>query len=159
MASISILLTNRTTGVSSIAVVSSTSPPPPPVSSTASMSRSTSSSSPRSPMPSSSWLSRKFSIKAASLFSSTSTSSVEMPVWNLISSRPVLLVGSDTATNNRLPRWNTGIAWFDRISFSSTRSFGMASGSRAVMSRSGVPNSSDADVAIAFESTMLFCTR
>ena len=53
-----------------------------------------------------------FSMVFASLSSSTSTASVVAPTWNLMLSRATRLVGSETATNRRLPRLNRGSAWW-----------------------------------------------
>src|SRR5471030_3377121 len=89
-------------------------------------------------------VSKNFSMASLSLSSSTRMASVLRPVLNWISVIAWWLVGSETPTNNLLPRRHNGRAWCWRTSFSLTSPLGCPSLSSVFRSRKGTPNWSDA---------------
>ena len=94
-----------------------------------------------------------------SLSSSTTTASIDRPVWNLISSSACRLVGSETATNRRLPRLTSGSTRCLASSLSETSLTVSMSGWMASRSSSGTPNSCEAAMAISRAFARLFATR
>src|SRR5471030_1691679 len=104
-------------------------------------------------------VSKNFSMASLSLSSSTRMASVLRPVLNWISVIAWWLVGSETPTNNLLPRRHNGRAWCWRTSFSLTSPLGCPSLSSVFRSRKGTPNWSDAISANTRLLTKRFCTR
>ena len=148
MASSISLLTKRTMGASSMSSRLMFSP----ISSSVLPSSRPSSSMPSSSLMMGIWLSTCSSSVVTvrcSLSSSQTMASTIMPVWNLISSSACRLVGSDTPTNRRLPRRNSGST--RNLSSSLSLTTRMMSGSTVTASRSssGTPNSADAAVAMS----------
>ncbi len=94
-----------------------------------------------------------------SLSSSTTTASIDRPVWNLISSSACRLVGSETATNRRLPRLTSGSTRCLASSLSETSLTVSMSGWIESRSSSGTPNSCEAAMAISRAFARLFATR
>ena len=94
-----------------------------------------------------------------SLSSSTTTASIDRPVWNLISSSACRLVGSETATNSRLPRLTSGSTRCLASSLSETSLTVSRSGWMASRSSSGTPNSCEAAMAISRAFARPFATR
>ena len=158
IASSSTLLTNFTIGVSSALLVST--PPSSPISSLpASRSRFSRPSSSPPIEASESAPARACSIRRSSWSSGTMIGSTEWLVLNLISSSARRLVGSDTPTNRRLPRLNSGRALCAWMSFSSTSLTGAFLRSSARASNSGMPNSLAAAAATTPADASPFCTR
>ena len=152
------LLTKRTIGVSSISPLAS--PASSFSSSTVWISRfSRPSSNSSKPIRGTSCESTNLLIASLSSRSSTSTASVLIPVWNLISSKARRLVGSETAIKRRLPRRYRGSVWWCCISLRSTRSFGIISILNEDRSNKGAPNSSEAASAMAWLSAICCSTR
>ncbi len=148
MASSSTLLTKRTIGASSTSsrpTVSFSRSSSPPVTSRFSRSRSSSASAGICV----STCSIALVPMRCSLSSSTTTASIDRPVWNLISSSACRLVGSETATNSRLPRLTSGSTRCLASSLSETSLTVSRSGWIASRSSSGTPNSCEAAMAIS----------
>ena len=158
MASSSTLFTKRTIGASSTSsrpTASLFSSSSPPVTSRFSRSRSSSASA-------GIWVSTcSIALLAnfCSLSSSTTTASTDRPVWNLISSSACRLVGSETATNSRLPRLTSGSTRCLASSLSETSLTVSRSGWIASRSSSGTPNSCEAAMAISRASARPLATR
>ena len=106
-----------------------------------------STSSPTSSSNLSDALSPAFSTILASLSSSTTMGSTSMLVWNLISSSTCTLVGSDIATNRRVPRLYKPRTRRSCVSLPGNRPSGMCSTSTAFKSSSGKPKVCDANCA------------
>ena len=140
MASSSIRLTKRTTGVSSAGLAASASCSS-SSGSKAAMSNSSRPSPSRSPSPSFRAGSVSRPINAASLPCSTSTGSTFRPVRKRRSSMARWFEGSEIARKRLLPRFIRGRAGNSGVSGSLNRSRGRNSGSKAERSRSGSPSS------------------
>ena len=84
-----------------------------------------------------------------SLSSSTTTNSMLIEVWKRISSSACRLVGSATARNSRLPRFINGNTRCFCRSLSLTARTASMSAATASRSRSGTPNSFEAEMAIS----------
>src|SRR5690606_6644498 len=155
IASISTLLTKRTTGVSS--PLPST-PESRGSSSPASMSRlSRSSASPSVSVSVSCDCSHRSSVRRM-LSSSTRIGSTTRLVWNFTSSSAWLLVGSDMPMKSLLPRLYSGSTWCLESSSSLTSLIALWFGSIADGSRIGMPNSIELAAAICAAVTSL-CSR
>ena len=145
MASSSTFCRYFTTGASSMSVapLSSCFGAPSPSAS----SRSISMSSPTSSSSVSAALSLAFSSSLPSLSSSTTTGSTTMLVWNLISSKAWALVGSDIATNSRVPRLYSPSTRRSCINLPGNRPSGICSMSTALRSSNGKPKVCEANSA------------
>ncbi len=156
IASTSTLLTNLTTGASSFDIASW--PPSPPSSSIAPSSRFSRPSASSSPSTTVEVALNACSIARSICCSSIRIGSMMWLDWNLISSSACRLVGSDTPTNRRLPRLNSGSALCLEIRSSRTRRSGICARSSAWMSNSGMPNSAEEASATWLLPTRLFST-